>query len=45
VGGLASRFHGLPTNRSHRTTLEADVPELLRRCQKDGVEAALLVPS
>ena len=45
VGGLASRFHGLPTNRSHRTTLEADVPELLRRCQEDGVEAALLVPS
>jgi hypothetical protein len=45
IGALAPRFHGAPTNRSHRTTLEADVPELLRRCQEDGLDAALLVPT
>jgi hypothetical protein len=45
IGGLASRFHGLPTNRSHRTTTETDVPELLRRCREDGAEAAVLVPT
>jgi hypothetical protein len=45
IGALAPRFHGLPTNRSHRATTEADVPELLQRCREDGVEAAVLVPT
>jgi hypothetical protein len=45
IGALAPRFHGLPTNRSHRTTTETDVPELLRRCQEDGIDAAVLVPT
>jgi hypothetical protein len=45
IGALAPRFHGLPTNRSHRTTTETDIPDLLRRCREDGVEAALLVPT
>jgi D-proline reductase (dithiol) PrdB len=45
IGRLAPRFHGVPTNRSHRATTEADVPELLRRCREDDVDAALLVPS
>jgi hypothetical protein len=40
---LARRFHGFPTNRSQRQTLTVDAPELLARCQADGVEAALLV--
>jgi hypothetical protein len=40
---LAARFHGFPTNRSQRHTLEVDAPELLARCREDGVEAALLV--
>jgi len=26
VGSVAARFHGLPTNRSHRVTLEIDCP-------------------
>ncbi|HEU0158900.1 MAG TPA: glycine reductase, partial [Hyphomicrobiaceae bacterium] len=39
------RFHGLPTNRSHRVTLEVDCPELVTRCQADGVDAALLLPN
>jgi hypothetical protein len=43
IGAVAPRFHGLPTNRSHRTTLEVDCPEVLARCREDGVDAALLV--
>ena len=42
---LAARFHGVPTNRSQRHTLGVDVPELLARCQADGVDAAVLVPN
>jgi hypothetical protein len=45
IGALTERFHGAPTNRSHRETLQRDVPELLRRCQEDGADAAVLVPS
>lgn len=45
IGAVAQRFHGLPTNRSHRTTLQVDCPELLARCKADGVDAAILVPN
>jgi len=45
IGALTPRFYGSPTNRSHRVTLEADAPELLRRCREDGADVALLVPS
>jgi hypothetical protein len=45
IGTVAARFHGLPTNRSQRTTLEVDCPEVLARCRDDGVDAALLVPN
>lgn len=43
IGALARDFHGLPTNRSHRVTLEVDCPEVVRRCKADGVDAAILV--
>ena len=43
IGEVAARFHGAPTNRSHRTTLETDCPELLARCRADAAEAAILV--
>src|SRR5215472_13397379 len=43
IGSLGPRLHGAPTNRSHRATLETDVPELLRRCREDGADAAVLV--
>lgn len=43
IGAVAPRFHGLPTNRSQRTTLETDGPDILARCQADAVDAALLV--
>lgn len=45
IGSLAPRFHGAPTNRSHRVTTQTDAPELLRRCREDGADAAVLVPS
>src|SRR5262245_4079144 len=45
IGAVAPRFHGLPTNRSHRTTVEVDCPEVLARCKADAVDAALLVPN
>src|SRR5688572_12602648 len=43
LGAIAPRFHGLPTNRSHRVTLEIDCPEVVARCRDDGVDAAILV--
>jgi hypothetical protein len=43
--GSAPRFHGAPTNRSHRVTLEIDCPEIVARCQADAVDAAILVPN
>jgi D-proline reductase (dithiol) PrdB len=45
IGAVAPRFHGLPTNRSHRVTLEVDCPEVVARCRADGVDVALLVPN
>jgi hypothetical protein len=45
IGALTSRFHGAPTNRSQRTTIECDAPNVLARCREDGTEVALLVPT
>jgi D-proline reductase (dithiol) PrdB len=45
IGALTERFHGAPTNRSQRITLETDAPELLRRCREDGADVVVLVPS
>jgi len=44
IGRLAHRLHGAPTEYSQRKTREGDAPEILRRCQEDAVDAALLVP-
>ena len=43
IGELAPRFHGAPTNRSQRVTLEEDCPELLARLSADNIDAAVLV--
>jgi D-proline reductase (dithiol) PrdB len=43
--GVAPRFFGAPTNRSHRVTIETDAPEILARCRADKVDAAVLVPN
>jgi len=45
VGRLAKRFHGVPTNRSQRHTIQADIPMILQRCREDGVDVAVLVPN
>ena len=45
IGALTPRFHGAPTNRSQRVTMETDAPELLRRCREDAADVAVLVPS
>ncbi len=43
IGALAPRIHGLPTNRSHRTTVDQDCPDLLVRLREDGADAAVLL--
>ncbi len=42
IGEVAPRFHGMPTDRSHRTTLQRDCPELLQRVREDKADAAVL---
>src|SRR6185503_5977349 len=43
IGMVAPRFHGAPTNRSQRTTLEVDAAAIVAGCRADGVDAAILV--
>jgi D-proline reductase (dithiol) PrdB len=43
IAAVAPRFHGAPTNRSQRTTLAVDAPEIVARCRDDSVDAAVLV--
>jgi hypothetical protein len=45
IGSVAPRFHGLPTNRSHRVTLDVDCPDIVARCTADRADAAILVPN
>ena len=45
IGAITPRFHGAPTNRSHRVTVETDAPEILRRCREDDTDVAILVPN
>lgn len=44
LGGLAPRFHCVPTEYSARRTRDVDAPELAKRCREDGADIALLVP-
>ena len=43
IGALTQHFHGLPTNRSQRTTSEIDCVELAARCKAENADAAILV--
>jgi D-proline reductase (dithiol) PrdB len=45
IQSVGPRFHGLPTNRSHRVTLGVDCPEIVARCKRDEIDAAILVPN
>lgn len=44
IGSASSRFYGVPTEYSQRTTKEHDAPAILEFMREDGVEAAILVP-
>lgn len=43
IGEVAPRFHGAPTNRSHRATIEVDAAEIVKRTLEDGADCAVLV--
>ena len=43
IGELTARFHGAPSNRSQRRTIEVDGPDVVARCRADGADAVLLV--
>jgi hypothetical protein len=45
IGAVTPHFHGAPTNRSHRVTVETDAPEILRRCREEDTDVAILVPN
>ena len=45
IGSVSTRFYGLPTNRSQRTTRDIDCPALLAYCQEDIVDAVVMVPN
>jgi D-proline reductase (dithiol) PrdB len=43
IGEVAPRFHGTPTDRSQRTTIDRDCPEILARVREDKADAVILV--
>lgn len=45
IGAVTPNFFGLPTNRSHKVTLQTDCPDLLRLVSEDGADAAVIVPN
>jgi len=45
IGEVGPRFHGAPTNRSHRVTIETDAPEMLARVREDRADVAIIVPN
>lgn len=45
IGSVARRFHGLPTDRSQRKTIDVYCAEIVARCREDGADAAILVPN
>lgn len=45
IGRLTKNFHGVPTNRSQRHTLEVDIPLIIERCKAEGADVAVLVPN
>ena len=43
IGGLAPRFVGAPTNRSQKTTIKRDCPDVLAAVREDASDVAVLV--
>lgn len=44
IGGLADRYHFVPTQYSQRATIDEDAPQIADACQQDEVDIALLIP-
>jgi hypothetical protein len=44
IGSIAGSFFSLPTEYSQRNTLNKDGPDILKRCQLENVDVAILVP-
>lgn len=44
IGSVSDRFYGLPTQFSHRQTLNRDAPRVINWLKEDDVDVALLVP-
>ena len=42
IGELNPRLFGCPTNRSHKTTVSQDCPEMLALLQEDSIDVAVL---
>ena len=42
ISEVAPRFHGAPTNRSQRVTIEQDCPDILAAVRADGADVAVL---
>lgn len=45
IGEVCEYFFGLPTNRSHRTSIDRDCPDLIDLMHKRSVDACVLVPN
>jgi len=45
IGKVADVFFGLPTNRSHRQSLEVDCPQLVSRARSYPIDAVVLLPN
>jgi hypothetical protein len=44
IGSLAPRYHFVPTQYSHRATIDEDAPAIVDACIEDEVDIALLIP-
>ena len=45
IGSIAPHIYGFPTNRSQRTNMDIDCPQLIRQLQKDQIEGIIAVPN
>ena len=44
IAAMAARFHFVPTQYSHRATMEEDAPVIRDACLNDAVDIAILIP-
>jgi hypothetical protein len=45
ISSITPRFHGLPTDRSQRRTIDTYAPDIVARCREDGATGVVLVPN